>query len=280
MPDPKKSIDSKSAGPHKPAARASRNGKYKSPTQAVARTAAQLLLLKPFVWRILDVSVHGTQHLDNVEGAFVAVGNHSSHLDASLALGALPRRLGTKVATGAAGDYFFDKWWKAAGTSLFFNAFPIERGKGRGQRGLAGQLLSDGVPLLLFAEGSRSRTGAMSPFIPGAAALCISRGVPCLPFAIVGAWAAWPPYQNHPPTGRPPVHVVFGHPMMPQRGEIAHQFNERMRRKVIELHDTTARAYGMKTQAEYARTVAIEKTRSELVKDSSDNKQPDKKPQE
>ena len=76
--------------------------------------------------------------------------------------------------------------------------------------------------------------------------------------ALVGAYDAWPSRQKHLPKGRPEVHVVFGRPMTPYPGEIAHEFNERMRRQVLELHDTTARAYGKKTLAEYARTEAIE----------------------
>lgn len=248
-------------------------GRYTSRTNLVARTAAQMLLLRPVVWRIVQVNVHGTEHLDNINGAFIAVANHSSHLDAALVFGSMPRRLSQNMATGAAADYFFDKWWKAAPTSLFFNAFPIERGtrarKGmeteqqnpRARRGLAGQLLSDGVPLLIFPEGTRSRTGSMGPFVPGAAALSISRNVPVVPIALVGAFAAWPYQQATPPRGRPPVHVVYGHPMVPQPGEIAHAFNERIRRQVIELHDSTANAYSMPTLAEYARTLAIERAR-------------------
>lgn len=253
----------------------------------MARTAAQMLLLKPAVWRMVNVEVHGTEHLTGVEGAFIATANHSSHLDAALIYGSMPRRLSQTMATGAAADYFFDKWWKAAPTSLFFNAFPIERGsrarKGmetekqspRARRGMAGQLLSDGVPLLIFAEGTRSRTGAMGPFVPGVAALAISRNVPVIPIALVGAFAAWPHKQSMPSRGRPPVHVVYGRPMLPSPGEIAHTFNERMRRQVIELHDSIARAYNMPTLEEYARTLAIEKARkSELNGDSASNSSP------
>ncbi|MFC6360233.1 lysophospholipid acyltransferase family protein [Luteococcus peritonei] len=235
------------------------------------RTGAQYLLLKPAVWRLVDVQVHGTEHLDGLEGAYIAVANHSSHLDAPLIMGSLPRRLSQYLATGAAADYFFDRWWKAAPTALFFNAFPVDRKGTRGRKGMAGNLLSDGVPLLLFPEGTRSRTGEMAPFKPGAAALCISRNVPAVPVALVGAYAAWPYKQNTPPRNRPTVHVVFGHPMMPQPGEIAHQFNERMRRQVLELHDSTARAYGMKTLAEYAHTAALDKART--TQDNTQEKQ-------
>lgn len=236
--------------------------RYSSLSHSMARTGAQLLLLKPAVWRLVDVQVHGKEHVDDLEGAFVVVGNHSSHLDAPLIIGALPRRLSQYLATGAAADYFFEDWWKALPTSLFFNAFPVDRKGTRGRKGLAGNLLTDGIPLLLFPEGTRSRTGAMAPFKPGAAALCISRKVPMVPIALVGAYAAWPYKQNTPPRNRPTVHVVIGRPMMPEPGEIAHRFNERVRRQILEMHDSTARAYGMKTLAEYAHTAALEKAQA------------------
>lgn len=237
-------------------------GRYTSRTNAIARQAAQMLLLKPYIWRLLRVHVHGLEKLETVETPYVIYGNHSSHFDGPLVFGSLPRRLSQYLATGAAADYFFDKWWKALPTALFFNAYPIERGAARNnRRGLTASLLSEGVPVLIFPEGTRSRTGALSPFKPGVAALCISRDVQAVPVALVGAYDAWPPTQKGLPKGRPEVHVVFGRPLRPTPNEIAHDFNERMRRQLIELHDSTARAYGKKTLAEFARNVAIEQAR-------------------
>ena len=129
------------------------------------------------------------------------VSNHSSHLDAPLLIGALPRQLARYVAAGAAADYFFDVWWRKGLTALFFNAFPVDRTGLRGKRGMATSLLDDGVPLLLFPEGTRSRTGEMGNFKPGAAALCISRDVPCLPVALVGASDAMPRGASWPRQG-------------------------------------------------------------------------------
>ncbi|RRD46105.1 1-acyl-sn-glycerol-3-phosphate acyltransferase [Tessaracoccus sp. OH4464_COT-324] len=232
--------------------------RYSLKTGAASRQAAQMLLLKPALQRILRVRIHGLSNLDGLQMPFIVFGNHSSHFDAPLILTSLPSKLGKNVAVGAAGDYFYDKWWKAGPMSLFLNGYPVDRGKGgKGKRGMSAALLSDGVPLLLFPEGTRSRTGAMGPFKPGVAALCISNGCPAVPVALLGAHEAWPTSQKNLPKGRPEVHVVFGRPMQPRSGEIAHTFSERMRRQLLELHDTAAMAYGRKTLAEYARNAML-----------------------
>lgn len=210
-------------------------------------------MLKPLIWSITNVKVHGKERLAGLDGPYIVASNHSSHLDSPLIIGALPRRLSKNLAAGAAADYFFVNWWRAAPTSLFFNAFPVERAGMRGRRGMAGQLLSDGVPLLLFPEGTRSRDRVMGKFKPGVASLCISRNVPCLPVAIVGAGLAMPSGTSWPKNGRPPVHVVFGEPMHPRAGENAHQFSDRIAAKIRDLHDTTALSVGLPRLTDYER---------------------------
>ena len=213
--------------------------RYTSPLHAGARFVAQRGLLKPLVWRLANVRVLGRERLKALTGPYVVVSNHSSHLDAPLIIGALPRRLARYVAAGAAADYFIDVWWRKGLTALFFNAFPVDRTGLRGRKGLATSLLDDGVPLLLFPEGTRSRTGEMGSFKPGAAALCISRDVPCLPVAIVGANAAMPYGKSWPDRGRPPVHITFGEPLRPEDGESVAQFSERIAKEVRSLYDYT-----------------------------------------
>lgn len=234
--------------------------RFTSPLNTIATTTAQQLLLKPAVWSLLTVHVHGEQNLEGAEEPFIVIANHSSHFDGPLIVGALPRRLSKNLATGAAADTFFTKRHSAAAVQLFMNAFPVNRAGTRSHRGMAKQLLSEGVPIFLFPEGTRSRSGGMGPFTPGVAALAISFNCQVVPCAIVGAFAAWPAREPRWRPGRPPVHVVFGLPMRPRPGEIAHQFNERLRRKVIELHDSTAHAYGLPTQAEMLHRAALEKS--------------------
>lgn len=215
----------------------SSRSRYTSPVHAGARFVAQRLILKPAIWRLATVTVLGVENLDGVSGPYVVVSNHSSHLDAPLIIGALPRKLARYVAAGAAADYFFDVWWRKGLTALFFNAFPVDRKGLRGRRGLATSLLDDGVPLLLFPEGTRSPTGEMGAFKPGAAALCISRDVPCLPVGIVGANEAMPRGKNWPEHGRPPISLAFGDPMRPDEAESAAEFSDRIVKEVVGLMD-------------------------------------------
>ena len=231
--------------------------RYTDSVHAAGRLVAQHLVMKPYIWSALTVHTHGERHLDGLKAPYIAIANHSSHLDAPLIMGALPRRLSRNLSAGAAADYFFNHKVKSLGTKLFFNAYPVDRGGMRGHAGLSGRLLDDGVPLLIFPEGTRSRTGAMAKFKMGVAALAIQHEVPVLPIALVGAYAAMPFGQKLPVPGRPRVHIVFGPPMRPLPGETVPRLNERLYNQVIELHDTTARAYGMPTQSDFWRSVAL-----------------------
>lgn len=211
--------------------------RYTSPVQAGARFVAQRLMLKPLIWSLTTVTVLGRERLADLSGPYVVVSNHASHLDAPLIIGALPPRLSRYLAANAAADYFFDVWWRKPLTALFFNAFPVDRSGLRGRASVATALLDQGVPLLIFPEGGRSVTGEMGAFKPGAAALCRSRRVPCLPVAIVGANAAMPRGTNWPERGRPPVYLMFGEPLVAEDGESVMDYSDRIAKEVRQLVD-------------------------------------------
>lgn len=212
--------------------------RFTSPTVAGVRFVAQRGLLKPLVWSLVKVSVHGTEEIASLDAPFIAIANHSSHLDAPLVIGALPRRHARYLAAGAAADYFFDVAWRKWLTTLFFNAFAIERNSEGKRGGSSKSLLERKVPLLIFPEGGRSKTGQLGRFKPGAAALSIATKVPCLPIALVGASTAMPRGVNWPKRGRYPVAVVFGAPMLSEEGESADDFSRRLHEAVRRLHET------------------------------------------
>jgi 1-acyl-sn-glycerol-3-phosphate acyltransferase len=145
-------------------------------------------------------------------------------------LTSLPPAWRERTATGAAADYFFDVWWRAAATALVFNAFPVERSgaKGRATR-LAREMLGNGWNLLVFPEGTRSKDGWVRDFRLGAARLAVENAVPAVPIAIRGSYQAMPRGKGWPAKGRLPVSVRYGRPVHPRDGENATDFNERMR---------------------------------------------------
>lgn len=201
----------------------------------VARRTIQRSVLTPLTWSQTKPEVQGLDHLDAIAGPVVFVANHSSHLDTPLIIGSLPRRLASRLAVGAAADYFFDARWRAAATALVFNAFPVERHRSRRLRSLAPYLLSRGWSLLLFPEGTRSEDGWMSPLRLGAAHLCVTQRVPLVPVALRGTYAAMPRGRNWPIPGRPRVVVRYGTPLHPEDGEGARAFNVRVAQAIARL---------------------------------------------
>ena len=200
-----------------------------------ARFGAQRLLLRPVVHSVARVRVEGARNVESLSGPFVLVANHSSHLDAAVIVTDLPRRLTRNLAVAAAADYFYKQWWIKAPTALFFNSYPVSRdGGGRG-KGMSSALLEEGVPVLIFPEGTRSRDGELQHFKPGAAALCCQHDVPCIPVALLGANEAMPVGRRWPVPGRPPVTMLIGRPMRPRAGEKPREFSDRVAARITTM---------------------------------------------
>jgi 1-acyl-sn-glycerol-3-phosphate acyltransferase len=208
-------------------------------TQAgrAARDALQRFVLRPLVWSETAPRVYGLEHLEDARGPVVFVANHASHLDAPLILCSLPARWRRRTAVGAAADYFFDVWWRAAGTALIFNAFPVERSGGKRLSDTPWRMLREGWNIVVFPEGTRSHDGWVGRFRPGAARLCIGAGVPAIPVAIRGSYAAMPRGRGWPNPGRYPITVRYGPPVRPQREESVRSFADRLADGVGALWD-------------------------------------------
>lgn len=178
-----------------------------------ARAVRRVLLrsvFRPLVWTETAPRVEGLDRLHEVEPPVVFVANHASHLDTPLVLCALPPAWRERTAVAAAADYFFDVWWRAAGTALAFNTFPIERSGGAGATATASAVLGDGWNVLVFPEGTRSRDGWLGRVHSGAARLCLEQGVAAVPVSIRGTFVAMPRGRSWPRAGRASVSVRFG----------------------------------------------------------------------
>ncbi len=146
-------------------------------------------------------------------GAYLIAANHSSHLDSGAVIAALSLALGIKNAQRihviGARDYFFDSPLKGWIFSTCLNVVPIERDEiGLSGLRMVGSILSQGEPVLIFPEGTRSRSGNLQDFKPGVGLIAWEYQAPIIPAYIAGAFKALPSGQTLPK--RHPIEVRFG----------------------------------------------------------------------
>ena len=159
--------------------------------------------------------LHNPEHLPR-RGPYLIAANHSSHLDAAAVIASLSAALGAREAGKlhvlGARDYFFDHALKGWALSTFLNLVPVERE----ETSLAGlrmvkSILANSESVLIFPEGTRSRTGQIQRFKPGVGLIAAEASVPIVPIYIQGAYQAMPPGATHP--RRSPIEVFFGLPI-------------------------------------------------------------------
>lgn len=183
-----------------------------SPWARGFRRIARRWVVARHVQRLCDpLEVVGLEHFSRVTTPLI-IANHISHFDTLIVLSILPNHLYSRTAVAAAADRFYTQKLKSAWYSLRYNAFPITRGGGQAALTYSEWLLQRGWPLLIFPEGSRSKTDHLLPFHPGPAILALRQRVPVVPVYIEGAANILPPGTQK---ARPaPVRVQVGPPLI------------------------------------------------------------------
>ncbi|MFC1946250.1 lysophospholipid acyltransferase family protein [Chloroflexota bacterium] len=124
--------------------------------------------------------VQGREHVP-ADGAVIVVSNHLSVTDPPVLSFALPRR----ARFMAKQELFRNPAARWFITNL--GAFPLDRSRiDRQAIREAEKSLKQGLALIIFAEGGRSRDGRLGEAYSGAAMLALRLGVPILPVAISG----------------------------------------------------------------------------------------------
>jgi long-chain acyl-CoA synthetase len=169
--------------------------------------------------RRISWNATGLQHLTEIDTPVIFASNHQSHVDTHVITHALPKRFRTETAVAAAFDHFADrdgtsrkKRWIQFTVAALWHAFGIERIKSplRSIR-IMQDLLSRGWSIIIYPEGTRSRSGEIAPFKGGLAVLAKKSGRSVVPIYVHGGLRVLPESTYIPRQGT--ITVYFGEPL-------------------------------------------------------------------
>jgi 1-acyl-sn-glycerol-3-phosphate acyltransferase len=176
-----------------------------------------------------EFSVHGVGHIP-ADGPVVLLCNHLSYFDSSALDGVLAWAGHAEIADrvlSLAGPKVYETLFRRVASGCL-NTLPVPQSASLGHtaqlspRELArlarvsinatGDVLDAGYAPLLFAEGSRSRSGRLQPFLKGAHRYLGTRpGTQAVPVALLGTGTIMAVGDDK--MAASPVHVTFGKPI-------------------------------------------------------------------
>ena len=161
-----------------------------------------------WIFRILfGLRIKGWEKVPK-EGPVIIAPNHRSNYDPPLVGAAIPQR---EVYYFAKKGLFTNKlfsWFL-----MSFNAFPADTERvDMAAIRKAINILKEGKALMMFPEGTRSKTGEFLPAQPGVGWLALKLKVPIVPVLI---WGTHEPMWNH-FFKRTPFYIKFADPVYPE----------------------------------------------------------------
>ena len=157
--------------------------------------------------------VEGRENIPKRGGA-ILVSNHLNNADPCIIPGALDRR----VITMAKKEMF--KWPVINLLFRFIGAFPVDRqGADLSAIREAQAVVHDGILLLMFPEGTRSKDRQLHQGFAGTALIAYRTGAPIIPVAITGTEHLTWPFLFFRPFIGPRVTITFGKAFYPPKAE-------------------------------------------------------------
>jgi long-chain acyl-CoA synthetase len=165
------------------------------------------------------LEVHGLSNLSNLKGPGIFIANHTSYLDQPAIMSALPREIRYKIASATREEFFFSEEGTSFIKKILFpfamiagNVFLLPQKSGfRESLSFMGSLIDNGVSILIFPEGTRTRNGKLQEFMSGLGLMVKEFQVPVVPVRIFGMEKIYPRGAKVPRKGK--CRVIFGKPI-------------------------------------------------------------------
>ncbi|MTI95840.1 MAG: 1-acyl-sn-glycerol-3-phosphate acyltransferase [Firmicutes bacterium] len=132
------------------------------------------------------VRVHGLDKLP--PGPVVVMGNHQGIFDIMLVMGFIPKPLAFIAKKELTKMPLISTWMRNIGC-LFLDRKDVRQAVAVINTGV--QQLKDGTSMVIFPEGTRSRSSEMLPFRQGSMKLAVRAGVPIVPVSIKGTYGIY-----------------------------------------------------------------------------------------
>jgi 1-acyl-sn-glycerol-3-phosphate acyltransferase len=193
------------------------SSKVPSPTEKVAAKKPEKNLYEPYSTPLIGynairysaiafftllarVRIRGRYNLPR-QGAYIVASNHLSWTDIPMVAQYVPE----KVVYMAKEESFHGRMgWLVR----FLGAFPVKRGEGdRRAIKAADEQLKKGKVFVIFPEGTRTKTHALSKAHAGLGMIALRSGVPVIPVAIYGSERVLKSF-------RPEVVIQYGEPLI------------------------------------------------------------------
>ena len=183
----------------------------------------------------------GTEQITSTTLPVIFASNHQSHVDTHVILHTLPKFIRTKTAVAAAFDHFADREGTSKKKRLIqfivaslWHAFGIERIKSPlSSIRTMQELLSRGWSIVIYPEGTRSRSGEIAKFKGGLAIIAKKSRRPVVPVYVQGGLKVLPEATYIPIPGV--IRVSFGEPLHFNENETSTEFVARVESAVRTL---------------------------------------------
>jgi long-chain acyl-CoA synthetase len=190
-----------------------------NPAGQAMREFLDIVIQRPVYGLFFDLEVHGLSNLSSLKGPGIFIANHTSYLDQPAIMSALPREIRYKIASATREEFFFSEEGTSFIKKILFpfamiagNVFLLPQKSGfRKSLSFMGSLIDNGVSILIFPEGTRTRNAKLQEFMSGLGLMVKEFQVPVVPVRIFGMEKIYPRGAKVPKKGK--CRVIFGKPI-------------------------------------------------------------------